>query len=295
MYDFHTHTFLSDGVLSPIELIRRAYVRGYAAMAVTDHVGIGNVELVVNTLVTDCAAASSRWDILALPGVEITHVPKEDIDAVAKAAKGLGAQVVVVHGETVVEPVEPGTNRAALNSKAVDILAHPGLIQLEDARLASEGGIFLEVSARRGHSFTNGHVVRVALEAGCLLLLDSDAHEPEDLLDPELSQKIALGCRNDPRGCHCPSGNEPQEIAGQTAGSEAAGLNRRWEAASSFLFYLSGLADPKHLGPTFGADPLGGGPPVLQGNLSWVTYFPLGSALKAISFHIPSPFSLDDF
>ena len=43
MYDFHTHTFLSDGVLSPIELIRRALVQGYKVMAVTDHVGIGNV------------------------------------------------------------------------------------------------------------------------------------------------------------------------------------------------------------------------------------------------------------
>jgi len=41
MYDFHTHTFLSDGVLSPIELIRRALVRGYKAIGVTDHVGIG--------------------------------------------------------------------------------------------------------------------------------------------------------------------------------------------------------------------------------------------------------------
>ena len=57
MYDFHTHTFLSDGVLSPIELIRRALVRGYRAMAVTDHVGLGNVEFVVKTLVIDCEAA----------------------------------------------------------------------------------------------------------------------------------------------------------------------------------------------------------------------------------------------
>ena len=45
MYDFHTHTFLSDGVLSPIELIRRAFVRGYRGMAVTDHVGLGNVDM----------------------------------------------------------------------------------------------------------------------------------------------------------------------------------------------------------------------------------------------------------
>ena len=90
MFDFHTHTFLSDGVLSPIELIRRARAVGYEVMAITDHVGYGNVEYVVKTLVTDCHAASQRWDILALPGVEITHVPKEDIDAVARDAKRLG-------------------------------------------------------------------------------------------------------------------------------------------------------------------------------------------------------------
>ena len=58
MYDFHTHTLLSDGVLSPIELIRRAQVRGYRAMAVTDHVGLGNVEFVLKTLVVDCTQAT---------------------------------------------------------------------------------------------------------------------------------------------------------------------------------------------------------------------------------------------
>ena len=193
MFDFHTHTFLSDGVLSPVELIRRACVRGYQVIGVTDHVGIGNLEMVVKTLVKDCEAVSARWDILALPGVEITHVPKEDIDMVAKAAKALGAKIVVVHGETIVEPVEPGTNRAAISSSAVDILAHPGIIDIEDARLASERGVFLEVSARKGHSLANGHVVRMALQTGALTLLDSDAHEPEDLLTPELTQKIALG------------------------------------------------------------------------------------------------------
>lgn len=193
MYDFHTHTFLSDGVLSPIELIRRALVRGYKAMAVTDHVGVGNLELVVKTLVKDCAQATERWDILALPGVEITHVPKDDIDMVARAAKSLGAKLVTVHGETIVEPVEPGTNGAAVRSGAVDILAHPGLITYDDARIAAENGVYLEVSARKGHSLSNGHVVKVAREAGAYTVLDSDAHEPDDLLTVELSQRIAKG------------------------------------------------------------------------------------------------------
>ena len=193
MYDFHTHTFLSDGVLSPVELIRRAYVRGYKAMAVTDHVGIGNLEMVLNTLVKDCQATSARWDICVVPGVEITHVPKDDIDMVAKAAKGLGAGIVIVHGETVVEPVEPGTNHAAISSSAVDILAHPGIIEAEDAQLAARNGVFLEISARKGHSLSNGHVVKMANQAGALTVLDSDAHEPGDLLTPELTMNVALG------------------------------------------------------------------------------------------------------
>ena len=193
MYDFHTHTFLSDGVLSPIELIRRALVRGYRAMAVTDHVGLGNLESVVKTLVTDCAQATSRWDILALPGVEITHVPKDDIDLVARTAKELGAKLVAVHGETPVEPVEPGTNEAALRSDFVDVLAHPGLITYDEARLAAERGIYLEVSARKGHSLANGHVAKTAKEAGASMVLDSDAHEPGDLLTPDMCQKVAKG------------------------------------------------------------------------------------------------------
>jgi histidinol phosphatase-like PHP family hydrolase len=176
-----------------VELIRRAYIRGYRVIGVTDHVGVGNLELVVKTLVKDCEATSARWDVLALPGVEITHVPKEDIDMVARTAKELGAKLVNVHGETVVEPVEPGTNEAAVRSSFVDVLAHPGLITYEVARLAAENGVYLEVSARKGHSLTNGHVVKTAKQAGAIIVLDSDAHEPGDLLTPELADRVARG------------------------------------------------------------------------------------------------------
>ncbi len=212
MYDFHTHTFLSDGVLSPIELIRRALVRGYKAMAVTDHVGVGNLEFVIKTLVRDCVQATERWDILALPGVEITHVPKDDINMVAQAAKGLGAKLVTVHGESIVEPVEPGTNEAAVRSGAVDILAHPGLISYDDARLAAENGVYLEVSARKGHSLTNGHVVKVARETGAYTVLDSDAHEPDDLLTVEITHKIAKGAGLTDEDAHALLEVNPQKL-----------------------------------------------------------------------------------
>ena len=193
MYDFHTHSFLSDGVLSPIELVRRAYVQGYQVIAITDHVGFGNLEYVVKTLVKDCHMASQRWDILAIPGVEITHVPKDDLDMAAREAKAMGAKLVNVHGETIVEPVEPGTNSAALASSSVDLLAHPGLLTSDEARLASQNSTFLEISARRGHSLANGHVAHTALAHNALMVLDSDAHEPDDLLKPGMTQKIAKG------------------------------------------------------------------------------------------------------
>ena len=193
MYDFHTHTFLSDGELAPIELIRRAMKVGYEVMAITDHVGPGNMEFVLNILKADCEMASKRWDILALPGVEITHTPAEDIDMLAQEARRFGARVVNVHGETITEPVVPGTNLASVTSEHVDILAHPGLITPEEASIAARNGVFLEVSARRGHGTANGHVVKTAKAAGANMVLDSDTHAPGDLLTREFAMSVALG------------------------------------------------------------------------------------------------------
>ena len=193
MFDFHTHTFLSDGVLSPIELIRRAIHIGYRVMAITDHVGPGNMEFVIKTLIADCAMANSRWDILAMPGVEITHTPSEDIDRVARECRRLGAVMINVHGETITEPVVEGTNLAAVLSGEVDVLAHPGLVTLEEARIAAANNVFLEVSGRKGHGMANGHVVKTARAAGAKLVLDSDAHAPEDLLSRDFAMKVARG------------------------------------------------------------------------------------------------------
>ena len=212
MFDFHTHTFLSDGVLAPVELIRRALHAGYQVMAITDHVGGGNLEFVLNTLIRDCEMASRRWDILALPGVEITHTPKEDIDLIAREARAIGAKVVNVHGETITEPVEPGTNRAAVSSEHVNILAHPGLITPEEAAIAADNGVYLEISSRRGHSLTNGHVALTARAANARLILDSDTHEPGDLLTRAHALKIALGAGLSERDALALLDDSPREL-----------------------------------------------------------------------------------
>ena len=193
VYDFHTHTFLSDGVLSPIELIRRAMAQGYKAIGISDHVAFGGSSQILPVLVEDCARATAEWDIVALPAVELTHVPANLVDEAARHARDWGAELVVVHGETIVEPVEEGTNMAALASPYVDVLAHPGLMTSEEAQVAAKNNVFIEISARRGHSLTNGLIVKTAVANGARLIVDSDAHAPQDLLTPEMAKKIALG------------------------------------------------------------------------------------------------------
>lgn len=190
--DFHTHSTLSDGSLSPLELIRRAHVAGYKTIAVTDHAGLGSLARLAHELSGDCALASNHWDIVALPGVELTHVPPGAIGEAARQAKQAGARIVVVHGETVAEPVDQGTNLAAITCGWTDILAHPGLITLEEAKLAAENGVLLELSSKPEHGVANGHVARMAKLAGAKLIVDSDNHGL-DFLTPERLRDIVLG------------------------------------------------------------------------------------------------------
>jgi len=190
LYDFHSHTFHSDGVLSPIELIRRASIKGYSALAITDHIGVGSLKRVIKEVSEDCELARSHWNILAIPGVELTHLPCEAIDEAARRAKDFGAWLVVVHGETPVEPVEEGTNLAAAKSPYVDVLAHPGHITAKVAELAARNNVFIEITTRRGHCTTNTHVAKLASEAGALLLLNSDTHDEDDLLTESVAKEM---------------------------------------------------------------------------------------------------------
>jgi len=189
--DLHTHTVFSDGELIPAELVRRLEVLGYEAVCLTDHADSSSIDFIVPRIVQVSNDLNSFQKVNVIPGIELTHLPPKMIPFMIKKARDLGAKIVVVHGETIVEPVAPGTNKAAIEAGA-DILAHPGLITYEDAILAAKKGVYLEVSGRKGHSFTNGHVVKIAQKAGAPLLLNSDAHSPEDLMDIELAKKIAV-------------------------------------------------------------------------------------------------------
>ncbi len=190
--DFHMHTSLSDGELLPMELIRRTAAADHRAIAITDHASFSNMEWIIETVTRDCEKADA-WGLEAIPGIELTHVPVRYIDQAVRKAKKAGAEIIIVHGETPVEPVERGTNFEAVSNPDVDILAHPGMMTLEEGELAAKNKVFLEVTCRKGHSLANGHVSNVARNTGALLLVNTDAHAPEDLSSMEFATKVARG------------------------------------------------------------------------------------------------------
>ena len=192
MYDLHTHTIHSDGELLPTELIRRAQVLGYDIIAITDHTDRSNITRLIG-MIEAVRSSAEEYGIRLVTGVEITHVPPKEIPEIAKVARNEGAEVVIVHGETVVEPVAGGTNQAACGCEDVDILAHPGLITEQDALAAAQNNVFLEITSRGGHNRTNGHVCRIAGIAGCSLVVNSDTHSPGDLMSEEARKAVVIG------------------------------------------------------------------------------------------------------
>jgi histidinol phosphatase-like PHP family hydrolase len=189
MIDLHTHTLLSDGGLLPSELVRRAWAKGYKAIALADHVDHSNIDFVLPRLVKVSRVLNKHWPIKVLPGVEITHSPLEEIKPLVKLARAQGAKIVIVHGETVTEPVINGTNRVAIEAKA-DIVSHPGLLTEEDAVLAKANGVYLEITTRAGHSKTNLHVRDIARATGAGLVLNTDSHDPPDIIDPNTAESF---------------------------------------------------------------------------------------------------------
>jgi histidinol phosphatase-like PHP family hydrolase len=210
MVDLHTHSLLSDGELLPEEVVRRVEAVGYRMLVISDHVGLSNAEVVVPQIVRLCRSLRGRGSVQVLPGAEVTHVRPELVARAVALARRAGAAVIVGHGETIAEPVLAGTNRALI-AAGVDVLAHPGLISDADAALAARKGVLLEISGRRGHCLTNGHLLHAGRRTGARLVYGSDGHSEEDYPTRAKAEQVALG-----------AGMTPDEV--QRLFANAAGL-----------------------------------------------------------------------
>ena len=192
MISLHTHSIFSDGELLPSELARRCERAGYRYLAITDHADSSNLEDIIRNVTRAVEDFNRTSKLKVLPGVEITHVDPSLIAGLTRRARTLGAKVVVVHGETITEPVKKGTNLAAIRA-GVDILAHPGLISKNEMTLAGKNNVLIEITTRKGHSLTNGHVAKLALQCGAKMILNTDAHIPADIIGRDFAMETAVG------------------------------------------------------------------------------------------------------
>ncbi|MCS3900812.1 histidinol phosphate phosphatase domain-containing protein [Methanococcus voltae] len=193
-HDFHAHTLYSDGELLPSELIRRAIALKHKTIALTDHGDISNYKELIRMGLETKNELKNYWGINVIAGIELTHIPPKSIPKLAKKCKDEGAELVVVHGETLVEPVEEKTNYYTSLSSDVDILAHGGLIDQETAQNLKENDIYLEITSRKGHSLSNGCVLNVSRKYGIPTVINTDSHAPSDLISYEFAKKVGLGC-----------------------------------------------------------------------------------------------------
>lgn len=191
MYDLHIHSLLSDGALLPSEIARRYEEKGYKIIAITDHCDYSNIKVTVRAIIEFCLHWPKDSSIKVLPGVELTHLPPQHFKPLAAFARKAGIKIIIAHGESPVEPVSKGTNKAALSSN-IDILAHPGDISQEDALLAKERGVFLEITARDGHSQGNAGIVKIAQNTGVNIVINNDTHIPEDIIGVEELKRVGF-------------------------------------------------------------------------------------------------------
>ncbi|MCT4626736.1 histidinol phosphate phosphatase domain-containing protein [Halodesulfovibrio sp.] len=192
MIDLHVHTTLSSGEQTPAAAMRFAKAAGYRAIAFTDHADATNMQHILESMLPMIRTYSLYSGIDLYAGIELTHVPPQLIPDTITEARSMGAQLVCVHGQTIADIVDEGTNLAAIEGGA-DYLAHPGLITEQEALLAAEKKVYLEVTARPEHALTNGHLVKVAELTGAPLILNNGGYRGYDFINKDRRRAIALG------------------------------------------------------------------------------------------------------
>ncbi len=210
--DLHVHTRASDGLNTVEEMAAAAKARGYSYLAITDH---SRSSVIANGLSTERllehvaairAAAKGLKGIAVLAGVECDILSDGSLDYPEEVLAELDWVVASVHSAQ-------GQSRDRVTGRTVDAMAcpyvhvigHPSgrLINRRDAmdldwervfEAAARTGTALEVSAAWQRLDLKDLHVRQAMEAGCWLCINTDAHAIEQF------EQMALGVQTARRG-----------------------------------------------------------------------------------------------
>lgn len=190
MVDFNIRIHIGDGELDIASALRYASLAGirFACLIMPSD---GDLVPALSA-VKQVRCLSLYAGIESVVGVEFRHIPPALLPSVVQEARRAGIAFVMAYGESIQDQVAEGTNLAAIEA-GVDVISHPGLIDVEAASFAAERGVALEITASPKHGLTNGHIAAVGLHAGCLLVCGSGATKAREIPGRSFWPRVICG------------------------------------------------------------------------------------------------------
>lgn len=199
--DLHSHSEWSDGLTSIDLMVDAARALGHEYLALTDHSprlrvanGLSPERLRAQL---EVVAGMSGDGFTLLSGIEVDILEDGGLDQEPDLLRELDIVVASAHSKLRMER-RPMTRRlvAAVSSGRVDVLGHvtgrlvegsrgtrpPSTLDPEPVFAAcAEHGVAVEINSRPERQDPPDELIAIALEAGCLFSIDSDAHAPGQL------------------------------------------------------------------------------------------------------------------
>ncbi len=196
--DLHTHSRWSDGANTIREMALAARSRGLKCLAITDHSqslgvtgGLTPERLRIQRREIDEVQADLGANFSLLQGAEVEIRADGRLDYTDDELEDLDLVVASLHSSLRQER-EKITARliSAIQNRHVDIIGHPtGRLGVEREgadldmeavlRAAAEAGVALEINANPARLDLDDVYARRAVELGCVLAINTDAHHTE--------------------------------------------------------------------------------------------------------------------
>jgi DNA polymerase (family 10) len=197
--ELHSHTTWSDGALSVQDMARAARDYGYRFLAITDHSqslgvagGLTPERLLAQREEIDQAQVEVGGGLMLLQGAEVEIRADGRLDYDDAVLAKLDLVVASLH-TGLRQPREQVTHRliSAVENRHVDIIGHPTGRLFPDRegadldmeavlQAAAASGVALEINAHPSRLDLDDVYAFRALELGCLLAIDTDAHHPSN-------------------------------------------------------------------------------------------------------------------
>ena len=207
--DLHVHTTWSDGTQPIEEMVQAASKMGYAYVAITDHystmmVPRGLTERQLRNEMAEIDKIRRKFNkIKILKGAELDISADGSLKVEKKILKELDVVVASVHS-TFKQTKKEMTNRivSAMESGYVNIIGHPTSRKIDTKRpseidmeklfdASKRTKTYLEINSTPQRLDLNDDNVKMAIQAGCKLSIDTDAHNAQHFKNIRLGIGVA--------------------------------------------------------------------------------------------------------